>query len=184
MSEMLFGEIEQPLKKWTERDMLDLIHRRYARDMGNGPRYVVAEHVRNQGGFGGAYGTHGALRIADAIAIDVWPSAGHFIEGFEVKVSRSDWLTELKDPTKAEAFKPYCHRWWLVAPFEDIVRDDLPSGWGLMVPDKLGSLRIRRRAAQREPEQMPLTLMAAWARAIAKTTERRIHATRNEGTPA
>src|SRR3546814_14292373 len=113
----------------TERDMLDLIHKRYSFMVGNGPRYIVAEHVRNQGGFGG-YDT--PLRTVDALAVDLWPSSGHLIHGFEVKVSRGDWLTALRDPEKAEAFKPYCDCWWLVVSDPEIVRDDLPEGWGVM----------------------------------------------------
>lgn len=163
------------VRKWTERDMLDLIHTRHAAKGGNGPRYVVAEHVRNEGGFGGydrehmlRTGKRTTLRTADALVIDLWPSSGHLIHGFEVKVSRGDWLTELRDPTKAEAFKAYCHRWWLVAP-DGVVHDDLPDGWGLLSPDRNGALRVKRRAPQLAPEPVPLGLMASWLRSATKT---------------
>lgn len=180
MSEALF-EVETPAVEvapartpevHTERSMLDAIHRRYsAVRPGNGPRYVVAEHVRNQCGFGGWFG-EGALRTADAIVVDLWPSSGNAIHGFEVKVSRSDWLTELKDPEKAEAFKPYCHFWWLVVPDAAIVRNDLPDGWGLLV---LGTSGLRQRVAapKRAPESMPNGMNAALLRAAVKTAERR-----------
>jgi hypothetical protein len=158
--------------KWTERMMLDAIHRRYSQRAGNGPRYVVAEHVRNQCGFGGDYFGTGPLRTADALAVDLWPSSGHLVHGFEVKVSRSDWLHELKDPEKAEAFKPYCDHWWLVVPDAAIVRDDLPNGWGLLVDGKAG-LRIKKRAPHLEREAMPFEMTAAWLRAAAKTARSR-----------
>lgn len=159
--------------KWTERMMLDKIHDRYSTvNPGNGPRYVVAEHVRNQCGFGGYWGT-GPLRTADAIVADLWPSSGHLVHGFEVKVSRSDWLTELKDPEKAEAFKPYCDHWWLVVPDASIVRDDLPDGWGLMALTKDGqSLRQRVAAPKLDRVPMPFEMTAAWLRATAKTARR------------
>jgi len=32
--------------------------------------------------------------------MDLWPSGGLEIHGHEVKVSRSDWLRELKEPEK------------------------------------------------------------------------------------
>lgn len=159
--------------KWTERMMLDAIHERHKpAPFGNGPRYVVAEHVRNQCGFGGDWGT-GPLRTADALVVDLWPSSKHLIHGFEVKVSRSDWLTELKDPEKAEAFKPYCDHWWLAVPDAAIVRDDLPDGWGLMAIGKDGTLRIRKRAPKRAREPMPFEMHAAWLRAAVKTALRR-----------
>jgi hypothetical protein len=157
--------------KWTERMMLDLLHARYsAVAPGNGPRYVVAEHVRNQCGFGGHWGT-GPLRTIDALVVDLWPSSGNAIHGFEVKVSRSDWLTELKDPEKAEAFKPYCDHWWLVVPDAAIVRNDLPAGWGLLAVAPNGSLRIRTRAPKLTRQPMPFEMTAAWLRAVGKRAD-------------
>lgn len=155
--------------KWTERMMLDLIHARYGKvQPGNGPRYVVAEHVRNYCGFAGDR-TTSRLRTADALAVDLWPSSGHRVHGFEVKVSRSDWLTELKDPSKAEAFKPYCDHWWLVVPDASIVRGDLPEGWGLLAVTEGGVLRVRKPAPKLDRRPMPFEMTAAWLRATAKT---------------
>lgn len=169
MSADLFGvEIPAP-PTFTERHMLDLIHVRYAVDAGNGPRYVVAEHVRNQGGFG----WDEPLRTADAIAVDLWPSSGHLIHGFEVKVSRSDWLTELRDPDKAEAFKRYCDHWWLVVPDKTMVRDDLPTGWGLLAIGRDGRLRIAKSAPKLDREPMPIGMTAALLRATARTALKR-----------
>jgi hypothetical protein len=173
---MLFGEPEVVVaetepKKWTERDMLDLIHNRYGINPGNGPRYVVAEHVRNYCGFAG-YRTLTPLRTIDALAVDLWPSSKNAVHGFEVKVSRSDWLTELKDPEKAEAFKPYCDHWWLVTPTADIVRGDLPKGWGHLVVAPSGALRVKTSAPKLAREPMPFEMTTAWLRATAKTAKR------------
>jgi hypothetical protein len=169
----LFGTPEPTPPKWTERAMLDLLRDRYTVDAGNGPRYVFAEHVRNYCGFAG-YGTTVPLRTADAMAVDLWPSSGHLVHGFEVKVSRSDWLTELKDPEKAEAFRPFVDHWWLVVPDATIVRDDLPAGWGLLVLTNGGTLRARKRAPRLDRQPMPFGMTAAWLRAVAKTTARSV----------
>lgn len=172
-AEVLFGPEPPTERKWTEHDMLDLLRARFSQTYGNGPRYVFAEHVRNQGGFGGSaaseyLGLTPRLRTADALVIDLWPSTGNLIHGFEVKVSRSDWLTELKDPSKAEAFRPYCDHWSLVVPDKSIVRDDLPDGWGLLAPGSNGRLRYVKRAPKNERRPMPVGLMAAWLRSVAK----------------
>lgn len=182
MSETLFGEViadpePPPAFVASERTMLDLVHHRFAAvNPGNGPRYIVAEHVRNQAGFGGSWGT-GPLRTADALVLDLWPSTGNVIHGIEVKISRSDWLTELKDPDKAEAFRPHCDFWWLAVPDANIVRDDLPPGWGLLVAGKnqFGemTLRCRKRAPKFPRLPMPFGMTAAWMRAAVKTSERR-----------
>lgn len=46
-------------------------------------------------------------RHADALAMNMYPSRGLSIIGFEIKVSRGDLSRELKNPDKAEAIKIY-----------------------------------------------------------------------------
>ena len=165
----------------TERDMLDALHVRYSQtSQGASRRYVVAEHVRAACGFagisleGGMYATQArTMRTADLIAQDCWEAQGMRLHGHEVKVSRSDWLTELADPTKADAIRRFCDHWWLVVPDPAIVRDDLPDGWGLLALGKDGKLRVRRPAPLLDPEPLPRTFRASLMRAVAKTAERR-----------
>ena len=75
---------------------------------------------------------------ADAIAMELWPSARDGIEiiGFELKVSRTDWLRELKNPYKATPVKQFCDRWYLVVSDANIVKDfdELPHDWGFIFP--------------------------------------------------
>lgn len=163
---------------YTERDMLDALHGRYAqRSQGSLRRYVCAEHVRAACGFGGyTYadgGGHRTMRTADFIAQDLWEAHGLRLHGHEVKVSRSDWLTELADPEKAEAIKRYCDHWWLVVPDSAIVRDDLPDDWGMLAFGRDGKLRVQRRAPLLDPEPIPATFRASLMRAVAKTASRR-----------
>ena len=172
---VLFGEPDHQPPKPTEADMLRLLRERYSAKGGNGPRYVMAEHVRNQCGFAGVFGngklrTTGKLRTVDALAVDLWTSQGNAIHGHEIKVSRSDWLAELRDPDKSEAFRRYCDYWWLVVPDASIVRDDLPDGWGLMAQGRDGKLRVRVAAPRLEREPMPHEMTVAWLRAVAKKT--------------
>jgi hypothetical protein len=146
-----------------ECDMLDRLDARYSATYGNGIRYVAARHVRSHAGFD-------ARRTADFVALDLWPSKGLCFHGHEVKVSRADWLTELKHPEKAAEFTPYMDFWWLVVSDRDIVRDDeLPDGWGLMVASG-GALRVAH-PARRNPNvlEMPRTRLAAFVRAVAKS---------------
>lgn len=70
---------------------------------------------------------------ADAIAMDLWPSRGLHLHGFEVKSHRNDWLRELKNPAKADGFFHRCHTWTVVAPVGVVEVSELPHGWGLMV---------------------------------------------------
>lgn len=69
--------------------------------------------------------------------MNTWPSRGLEVLGFEIKVSRQDWLKELKQPEKSQAVQRYCDRWWIVAGHRDIVKSgELPPTWGLMVATK------------------------------------------------
>lgn len=149
----------------TERHMLDLLQRRYAKRYGNGDRYVVAEHVRSQAGF---FDRGQGCRTADFVAVDTWPSK-LAIHGHEVKVSRADWLSELKQPEKAGEFAPYVTHWWAVAAGPFIRLDELPAGWGLMVVAAGGRLRVVRSATRTEAEPLPLSRLAALLRAVART---------------
>lgn len=92
------------------------------------PNFVYLKEVRDATGFD-------AVRSADALAIGMYRSCGRLIHGFEMKVSRSDWLRELKDAAKAESLMRYCHHWSLIVPDESIVHDgELPPTWGLGIP--------------------------------------------------
>ena len=166
-----------PVQKFTERDMLDALHARYSQtSQGYLSRYVCAEHVRSACGFNGGWdyteNRARTIRTADFLAQDLWDAQGLALHGHEVKVSRSDWLTELADPDKAEAVKRFCDRWWLVVPDASIVRDDLPDGWGLLAFGSNGKLRVVRRAPKLNAEPHSRTFAASLLRATAKTAAR------------
>lgn len=153
----------------TERTMLDRLNIRYGAFNGNGMRYTRAEHVKIATGFE-------AARICDYMALDLWTGYGSNrgvkLHGHEVKVSRSDWLTELRDPEKAAAFSVFCDYWWLVAADKTIVRgEELPEGWGLMVPYGR-TLRVLKPAVRLEPLPMPRSLQGTLTRAVTKTAAR------------
>lgn len=153
-----------------ERAMLDRLNVRYAKYSQAGIRYARAEHVKLTPGYD-------ALRTIDYMALDFsvgyGVGRGPKLHGHEVKVSRGDWLTELKDPEKAEAFARYCDFFWLVVSDKAIVREgELPTGWGLMAAYGR-TVRVLTEATRREDvEPMPRDLQATFARAVTKTTVR------------
>lgn len=76
-------------------------------------------------------------RRADAIWMPttVAGGTGKGLHGHEIKVARSDLLAELDDPTKADPWARYCHRWWLVVPAPQLADGlDIPETWGVMAP--------------------------------------------------
>lgn len=156
--------------------MLDRLNVRYGGVMpGNGIRYTRAEHVKSAAGF-----DH--RRVCDYMALDLWPGGygpsrtGPMLHGHEVKVSRADWLTELRDPSKAEAFAQFCDFWWLVVSDRGIVKPgELPEGWGLMVAHG-NTVRVASGAPRREPVLLTRDMQATLTRAISKTTVRLVAA--------
>lgn len=151
--------------KRTEDQMLALLAARYRGEGGNGPAWAFIPHVRNAAGLG-------ATRTIDAIAMNLWPSRGLEIHGHEIKCSRADWLRELRDPAKAEAFTDQCDRWWLVAADATIVQaGELPPTWGLMVADGRG-LTVKTQAPElpaTDTPWMPRTFLAALLRSAVRT---------------
>lgn len=162
------GVAEPDPPRWSEAMILHLLREKYTRVRPgtNADRFVRAAHVRYP-----ARGYCGdAVRIADYLVIDTY--GGSEILGFEVKVSRADWLAELRDPQKAEAWGQHCHRWYLAVPDPSIVRDDLPPGWGMMALNRDGKLTIRRQAKRNPATPMPLRVLASLGRSIAQTSAR------------
>ncbi len=159
-------EISEAAVKHTEADVVEALERRYGAFAGNGPRYATAYGVRSHAGFD-------ARRTADFVAMDLWPSGGLRMHGHEVKVSRSDWLRELKDPSKAAEFIPYMNCWWLAVSDKRIVRaGELPDDWGLLALNGK-DMTVVKAAPKRDAKPLTPTRLAALLRAVATTAEAR-----------
>lgn len=105
----------------------------------------------------------------------IWPSNGHLIHGFEIKVSRGDFLNEMKDPTKAQAVFQFCDRWSLVTPSGLVKADELPAPWGLMTFDGK-SLRTVKAAPPLDPVPLTAGFVAAMLRRAGEADEKMITA--------
>ena len=111
-----------------------------------------------------------ARRSADAVAMNLWPSRGLAIHGFEFKSRRNDWLRELKNPAKAESVAQYCDHWWLVAIQGVVKPGELPSGWGLIEvygKDGREAFQVLREPEKRLATPVSREFMAALFRKLA-----------------
>ena len=122
-----------------------------------------------------------ASRRADALAMNLWPSRGLEIRGFEIKVSRSDLKRELVDPSKADAVGAFCHTWALATPV-GLVRaeDNAPACWGLFEVDEKGAGVWKRQPTMRPADEVkaPSRLFTA---AIARAAQAEINTMRTGG---
>lgn len=118
----------------TEREMFALLWAKHEkRGNGGAGEFALLAQVRNDAGFN-------ATRTWDAVSVSLWPSRGHTIHVYEIKVSRSDWQRELAQPEKADDACRVADQFSIVAP-AGIVRDgELPPTWGL-IEERDGKLR-------------------------------------------
>lgn len=106
-------------------------------------------------------------RIADAVAMNLWPSRGAAVHGFECKVSRADWLSELRKPEKADPIARFCEYWWIVAPKEIIKPGELPETWGHLYP-RGNSLHIAVKAPKLNAQPLDKLFIGAMLRRAAE----------------
>lgn len=120
-------------------------------------------------------------RWADAVAMSVWPSRGYDIHGIEVKVSRYDFLNEIKNPAKAEAVQKYCNRWWMAVGDKKIVQaGELPPTWGLLA---LNGKRMQCivEAPPLTPEPIGMPFVASVLRNMAVADESKVDLAKRRG---
>ena len=130
------------------------------------PAHAWLYEVRNATGFA-------ANRAADAVVVSCWPSRGIWFAGIELKTHRSDWLREIKDPSKAEAIGRYCHYWWVATTEGVVVDGEVPEAWGHVVV-RGKAAEIQKQAPRREPEPPTAGFVAAMLRNQADAVERRV----------
>ena len=153
------------MNQWTEESLFELIRLRFPE-----PEWVCFAQVGNETGFG-------KRRTADAVAMNLWPSRGLALHGFEIKCSRNDWRREAKDPSKAEAVARYCSRWWIVAPKGVVPKEELPDAWGLLCPttdrpEEGAKLRQQKDAVMTPTVQPGREFLAAMLKAHLNARER------------
>jgi len=69
-------------------------------------------------------------RIADALAIECYGACMR--QGYEVKISRSDFRADINQPDKQQALKDMVHRFYYVTPDRMINKSEIPEGAGLI----------------------------------------------------
>jgi hypothetical protein len=138
-----------------------LLRKRYC-----APEYGIAFEVGDRTG----NETH---RHLDAVTMNLFPSRGLPLCGFEIKVDRQDMRREIATPDKAEPIAQYLDYFFVVFPQELRILDlEIPPGWGLMSASNDGLKMVK--PAEKIPA-LPLTrsFVAALFRAICAEDEYR-----------
>lgn len=162
-------------QKYTEELVAEILKSRYSDS-----EWVYLRQVRN------ATGSPSQTRTADAIAFNMWPTRGLAIHGHEIKVSRTDWQSELKNPNKAELIASYCDYWWIVTPEGIVQLEELPPTWGLIeVSGKKVNIKKKapalRNGTKTPPREFWMSVMREFrSQAVQQTDiDKKIEAARN-----
>jgi len=115
-------------------------------------------------------------RWADAVAMNLYPSRGLELHGFEFKTSRSDWKRELAQPDKSAPVQQYCDRWWIVTTPNIVQAGELPPTWGLIELQRNGQLRQIVAAPKLDAVPLSRGFIAAMLRRSAGADEREVRA--------
>lgn len=152
--------------KWTEGEVfraLETVH--------PGPdKWTLVPHLPDATSFD-------KCRTVDAMAFGCWRSVGIAVHGYEIKVSRGDWLRELQDPEKSFAFSNRCNYWWIAAPEKIVKLEELPAHWGLREVFKTDdgySVKIRKPATFNDKPVFDMPFVVALARACYRKSPDRV----------
>lgn len=133
--------------------------------------WVTVPEVTVASGFGtlleGLPPHSGSQRI-DLFAMGTWKTTGYERVAYEIKVSRSDWLRELKKPEKREAAKALSHRFVIAAPAGLVKRSELPPDCGLVEVRDNGSAYTYRKGPRRPDPVAPPEWIASLLRTAAE----------------
>lgn len=153
-------------KIWTSEQLIERLKARYPMENG----WALVQQVRDSTGFAN---DERSGRLVDALVFNLWPSRGLTLFGFEVKVSRHDWKRELKDETKAGVFMQFCQHWFLVAPDDVAMPEEIPATWGWIVPWG-DSLKAKKEAPVLKPKPYDRPFVHALVRRLLQDTHKDI----------
>jgi hypothetical protein len=114
-------------------DILELLTARY-----KPPEWAFFKELRTGTGYNWSGYVQGnrvnknVERRLDAFAFHLWPSGGYRPTGFEVKVSRSDFLHDLKQPAKRARYLALCQYFYYVVPSGLVQPEEVPEEAGLL----------------------------------------------------
>lgn len=122
-------------------------------------------------------------RKIDLLVVSCWASRGYALDAVEVKVSVSDWRTELKNPEKADWWWKHANRFWLAAPSKVAakIKPELPEAWGLLSVADSGRTTVLVQAPTHTPEALPWPAVIGALRAARGTGVYEVQRARSDG---
>ena len=131
----------------TAKEITELLRRRY-----RPPEWAFFSELRVGTGYSGYdYNqVKNPEQRLDGWALNCWPSKGLTSIAFEIKVSRSDFLSEVANPEKRQQAITHSNEFYFVVPAGLVAVDEIPMECGLMVAKGQG-LRIVKKPTINKP---------------------------------
>lgn len=123
-------------EQYCSKDIIELLKQRFS----DSRHYSYATEVGNSTG-------SSQTRRIDFCVIDHYTKDDFAIEGIEVKISKADLMTELRNPKKHNIFFENINYYSLACPgyiLDKKVKELIPAHWGVYVV-KDGKLRLHRK---------------------------------------
>lgn len=144
----------------TAKDITELLRQRYCP-----PEWAFFSELRVGTGYTG--GSHNQVKIPeqrlDGWTINCWPSKGLTTIAFEIKVSRSDFLSEIANPDKRQQAISLSNEFYFVVPDGLIKVDEIPEECGLIAA-KENSIRIVKKPVSNDDPLLNWHFVASIAR--------------------
>jgi hypothetical protein len=120
--------------------------------------------TKGNGPFSSSYAS-GGTQYLDAFALNHWPSKKHWRVAYEVKISRNDFLRELKTPEKRNWGVSIANEFFFVCAPGVARPEEIPTGCGLLEANKDGT-KLKRTvvAPQRDARELTLAETCALVR--------------------
>lgn len=139
----------------TSADIKKLLAEKYC-----APSYAFFSELR----LGTGYGAD-ANGYIDGYVIYLWGELER--TAFEIKISRSDFLSEVKKPSKRRQAMAFSNKFYFVAPAGLLKPEEIPCDSGLMEVTESNELKIKVKAPVRESIRPTWRFFAALARRVA-----------------
>ena len=89
---------------------------------------------------------HLSNRFIDLLTVEMWASRGGERVAYEIKTSRGDFLSEMKDHKKTDNMLDMAHKAYFVFPKGLVKPEEVPLGCGFIEIDESGKVKVLRRA--------------------------------------
>lgn len=132
---------KRPFEKLSAYEITKAIKARYS----SSGQWIVLLEL----GFGTGFSS-GSNNHIDAMVFNCWPSQGMHRTSFEIKVSRSDFKTEMRNPDKRKNAVDFSNQFFFITPVGMLEPEDIPEECGLMEVKKDLSTLIKKEAPFRK----------------------------------